>query len=88
MCVLLEELIEDVECGRGERGPPLPLLGGLAADELGECVRPALVPLFCLLHPAFEHGLDLLRTAWGDVQLLEPVRTERGLVFSKCSVLI
>lgn len=32
-----------------------------------------LSPLFGLLHPTLEDGLDFLRTLWCDIQFLEPI---------------
>lgn len=36
------------------------------------------VPLFGLLHPTLQHGLNFMRTLRRDVQFLEPAEAQRG----------
>lgn len=72
--ILLEVAVEDFQSLRRERGPPLALFGGLAADKLGQVLHTGAMAGFSLGHPALQHGLNLLGAFWGDVQLLEPGR--------------
>lgn len=72
--VLLEVAVEDFQGLRRERGPPLALFGGLAADKLGQVLHTGAMAGFRLSHPALQHGLNLLGAFRGDVQLLEPGR--------------
>lgn len=72
MSISFKEIIQNFKCLRCEWGSSLAFFGRFAADEIGEILDPVLVSLFCLLHPAFQHWLNLLSTLRSDVQLLKP----------------
>ena len=70
--VPLEEIVEDLQSLWGEGRAALAFFGGLAADEVSQVLDAVLVALLSLLHPALQHGLNLLGALRGDVQLLKP----------------
>ena len=72
MRVPLEEIVEDLQSLWGEGRAALAFFGGLAADEVSQVLDAVLVALLSLLHPALQHGLNLLGALRGDVQLLKP----------------
>lgn len=76
MRALLEEAVEHFKGLWREGGPLLALLGWLDPTPTHKVSQgmaaTRLQSLLSLAHPSLQHGLDLLRTLWCDVQLLEP----------------
>ena len=72
MRAALKVFVENLQCLRSERSPPLPFLRRHKTDEVAQVLCAVLVPLLGHRHPAFQNGLYLLCALRRYVQLLKP----------------